>query len=227
MIVNSSNRDRNLSQEVLTWGAAETINSWTDELEDRWTRLLQLSESLRGGNVPTIAAPSGMNLQAGETVHAIVAVQRVEFFATQETYGTGFGVVGGGGPFGIAMLVASATGSLLVNHASKKNAERRAAEQWRYVDHGYLTITNQRLALHGASQWLDLWYSRVRMSECGANGFQVHLAGEHPIGFLMGYSDWFYYLFRYLSTEGRTCPKVVLADDLSQRRNAWLIANQK
>jgi hypothetical protein len=65
------------------------------------------------------------------------------------------------------------------------------------------------------------------MSEWGIIGFQVHLAGEHPIGFLMGYSEWYYYLFRYLSSGQRACPAVVLSDEISQKRNAWLTARQK
>jgi hypothetical protein len=227
MIVSPSNPEQNLSSEVIAWGPPKALKRWTEEFEDRWTRLLQLSESLAAGHLPMVTAPSGINLQVDETVHAIVGVQRVDFYATQETYSSGIGVIGGTGPLGIAMLAATATGSLLAGHASKKNAAQRAAQQWRQVDQGFLLITNQRLALHGSTQWLDLWYSQVRMSEWGIIGFQVHLAGEHPIGFLMGYSEWYYYLFRYLSSGRRACPAVVLSDELCQKRNAWLTARQK
>jgi hypothetical protein len=210
-----------VNPDVEVWGPPD-IQTWTPETEDRWLRLNQLSEALQRGNVPLAAPPAGMNLQPGEVLHAIVGARRVEYYGTQESYRSGVGFIGGSGPFGIAMLAATATGSLLFNAASKNAAKRRAAEQWRDVDQGFLLITNQRLAMHGQQQWLDIWYPNISMSDCGFNGFQLHVSGEHPIGFLTTHVEWYYYLFRFLSSGRRKCPRVALSTEPVERRLAWV-----
>jgi hypothetical protein len=197
-------------------GKSNSVETLTPE-EDHWVRLAQLHSALAAGNLPLVTELGGMRLEENETVHAIVAAQRVEFYGTQESYNSGFVAAGGTGPLGLAMLGATIGGSLLFNRASKQAAKKRAAEQWRLVDQGYLIITNQRLALHGQREWVDIWYPHIRMSSLGAQGFQIHLAGTNPIALTMGYPEWYYYLFRYLSTNGRECPPVVLPAELSSK----------
>ena len=92
------------------------------------------------------------------------------------------------GGFGIVGLSAMGA-SALFNLASKANASRRAAPQWRATDQGTLTLTNQRVCLQ-ISEWCD--FGHQSLNKLTSDGFtiELHYSGAPALRLQVAYPHW-------------------------------------
>jgi hypothetical protein len=84
--------------------------------------------------------------------------------------------------FGIGLLPFTMMAANAIGNSRRKHAAaREAAARLRLVDAGRLHLTNQRLAIQGRMQWMDLWYPDMRMSYCDGNAVTLEMANIPPV----------------------------------------------
>jgi hypothetical protein len=101
----------------------------------------------------------------------------------------------GFGLTGLAMVAGTAIG----NSNRRARAEREAAPAFRPADYGPLYVTDQRFAIQGQRQWIDLWYHNVRMTSCDGSGILFRMADLPPMQVEVWPVDYFFALFHFLA----------------------------
>jgi hypothetical protein len=109
------------------------------------------------------------------------------------------GYMFGGGGLGLAFNTLRLTSNLVGNSARRTRAGREATLQWRPVDQAQVYVTNSRFALHGSSQWVDIWYEDIRMSDCDGSVIQLEIAGLPRTALQIAYPDYWFVMFHKLA----------------------------
>jgi hypothetical protein len=169
---------------------------------------VQLADALRGGwTPPTVEAPIAR--YQDEQIYATTACQLLEFSGANVNYRSGF-AVGFGSPL---LLAATIGGSLLYNSHQKNKAQAAAAPQWRGQNAGPLHVTNYRFALQGQLGWQDLFYNRIRASECLVDGIVIFFDGQPPLKLAIVWPEYFFVLFQWFAYH--TVPKLTIDPSLA------------
>lgn len=136
-----------------------------------------------GGQPQAIAAPYRLN--DGEFCVAGVQGTVYQWLEGDGSYTTR--TVMFGGVVGMAVgLGASAVG----NSIAKSRAAARAAVAWRPVEQAWVSLTNQRVVIHGSSWW-DLWHEHLNMVRCDGLGVELHQSGIPALRLEIPGPDWF------------------------------------
>jgi hypothetical protein len=152
----------------------------------------RLTEGLsRGWRPEPIRVP--IQLQPGEHCYAHGNAQVWQFLEGDSSYvhksRLGFGLVG------MAMVAGTAVG----NTARKSRAAKEAAPRFRPVEQGPFYLTDRRFAIQGQTQWVDLWFSEIRMASCDSVGITLHISGLPPTQLQMWPIDYFFALYHFLA----------------------------
>jgi len=152
----------------------------------------ELVRSLSAGWQPPPIAPP-FHLPPSESCYSSHQAQLLQMLEGDDTYV--HKSRGGYGMVGLAAVAATAVG----NSARRRRAEREAAARFRPVDQGTLHVTNRRFALQGRTQWVDLWYSDIRMSYCDGAAVTLELSSIPPIQLHAWPAFAVFVMFRYLA----------------------------
>ncbi len=163
-------------------------------LEASLRHAAQLAAALAAGQTPPpIASP--IALLHGERLFSHAQVQILEYSERDVYYNTG-GLVAFGGPFSLA---ASLGASALYNSHKRRQAERQAASQWRFLDQGLTYLTSSRFACQLSQRWADIGYASIRMSQCDEQGVTLWIGNAPPTRLVLPAPHWYFVLFRYLA----------------------------
>ncbi|MEU4540574.1 hypothetical protein AB0G15_37620 [Streptosporangium sp. NPDC023825] len=120
------------------------------------------------------------------------------------------GYVVGGSPGGFVLgsmySAARLTGNIVGNRMRKAKAAREAAAQWRPVDQGTLYLTNRRFAVQGQSQWRDLWFENIRMSDCDGHAIRLEMSGSPSTALQVHNPDYWFVMFNKLAYDKVVTP---------------------
>jgi len=97
---------------------------------------------------------------------------------------------------GLGGLALGAATSAIGNARRRAKAAREAAERWRVIDRPRVFMTSRRLALQG-SEWMDVWYSGIRVVNQDHSGLIVQSAGGPAIRLQVHSPDYWYVLLRH------------------------------
>jgi len=163
------------------------------QIQESRTHARKLTEALSGGWRPDpIRTP--IQLQPNEHCYAQEPVQVWQYLEGDGSYILKGG--GGSGLVGVAVVAGTAMGNI----ARRRRAAREAAPRFRPVDQGTLFVTDMRFAIHGETQWTDLWYEHIRMSNCDSNGITLHLSNMPPTQLQVWPCDYHFALYHFLAS---------------------------
>jgi hypothetical protein len=145
--------------------------------------------------VPVSLSLSGREICVGSSAGVVLQWLEGQGEYMQKSGGYMFG----GGGMGLAFNAFRLTSNVVGNSARRSRAGREAALQWRPVDQAQVYITSSRFALQGSSQWVDIWYDHVRMSECDGQAIQLEIAGLPRTALQVGYPDYWFVMFHKLA----------------------------
>ncbi len=171
-----------------TWGSV----SYAQHRHQGLAAARQLVGALSAGWRPTpIAAP--FHLQQGESCFVREQVQVLQYLEGDGRYvhrsRVGFGAAG------MAMVAAAAIG----NSSRRRAAERDAQGRFRVIEQGTLFLTDQRFAIQGTRQWIDVWFPTVRMSTSDGEAITLHITDHAPTQLRVWPPDYHFALFRWLA----------------------------
>jgi hypothetical protein len=162
-----------------------------------------LAEAFRRGVQPQ-AVDVRMALQPGEYCTGYVPVTVLQYLAADTSWTKkGGGYVIGGSPaglvFGGAYSALKFGSNVVGNQLRKAKAAREAAAQWRPVEGGTVYITSERFAVQGQTQWFDIWYGDVRVSDCTELGLQLELSNQPPTVLQVPAPEYWFVMFNKLA----------------------------
>ena len=100
---------------------------------------------------------------------------------------------------GVGGLMLGGAMNMIGNSRRRAAAAREAAEQWRWVDHVRAYVTTERIALQGARDWQDYWYSELRTLNFDAVGVIVQMTGLAATRLPVQPVDYWFVLLRKLA----------------------------
>jgi hypothetical protein len=127
------------------------------------------------------AVPAWFRLNPGEALIASLLTDVQQFSGADVTY-TQTSFIGFGSP---AFLIGGLAGSAFVNASRRRQAERAATPQWRWVETGTLYITTHRLALCGSAAWIDWYYHALHGMFAQPAGIVVVAGGSQHTRFVI------------------------------------------
>lgn len=169
----------------------------------------QINASRRAGRELANAMAAGANprtvavrvaLRPGEDCFGwapVVVSQWLEGDGSYMHKSGGWGI--GGGVLGVAFSAASITSNLVGNSARKAAAAREAMARWRPIDQGYVYVTNRRFCIQGASQFNDIWFDSIRVSDCDSRSIILHPDGIPPLALGVDAADYWFVVFNKMA----------------------------
>ena len=159
----------------------------------------ELAAAFASGAQPQ-PVPVSLSLHPGEFCVGVVAGQVLQWLDGVGEYAKkSGGYMFGGGGFGVAYNSVRLTSNLLGNSVRKARGRREAAFKWRTVDQGNVFITNQRFAIQGACQWIDLWYQDIRMADCNGQAIELEMSGSPRTALQIWPPDYWFVMFNKLA----------------------------
>jgi hypothetical protein len=159
----------------------------------------ELAQAFIAGARPT-PVQVRLALQPGEFCVGQVPVAVLQWLESDGAYmHKSGGWMIGGGVVGTMLSAAVITTNVVGNQARKSRAAQEAAAQWRQIDSGHLFVTNRRFCIQGATQWNDIWFHHVRMSDCDSQAMILQLDGNPPTALTVPAADYWFVMFNKLA----------------------------
>lgn len=84
------------------------------------------------------------------------------------------------------------------NQRRRRAAQKASQARFRLIDRGDLYVTNRRLAVAG-SEWTDIWFPDIRMSDCTPDGITLNLPGMPAMRLHTPNDRYWFLMFRNLA----------------------------
>lgn len=127
------------------------MNSWPEhELANGWNGACQLRAALLSGYSAPQLQPIGLRLFPQEQLHAVAPLRHEIWCGMDVSYSQSTTAFGGPLMFATGLLVSAAG-----NARRRRQAERMAAEQWRFQGFCRTVLTNHRILAFSGNQWVS------------------------------------------------------------------------
>lgn len=140
-----------------------------------------------GGDPQPASCP--VRLDGGEVCFGYGMAGLAQYFGLDSTSYTQSMFIAGGG---LGLIGATAALSALGNSNRRKQAEQRAAVQWRQMGMCPTVVTSQRMMACEQGRWLSWWHGQVRQVVPDLTGLNVVLLfdDQRPTSFTGTFAPW-------------------------------------
>src|SRR5262245_25834085 len=159
-----------------------------------WVAACALRRSLLSGDQLQPRQAGSVRLQPGEVLYADIQLRHESWYGMNVTYQSSIRAFGG--PL---LLGATLAASAISNANRKAQAQRLAAQQWRFHGDNATLVTNHRILSFADNQWVS-WYHGAAVELCPApreyslvalyeatNPLRLSGAGAPLMGVILGY----------------------------------------